>query len=194
MKRKSKPSDDVAPDWPADRVERRAIGELLVYPQNPMQHSEEQIALIMESMKRFGWTMPVLVDDKGIIIAGHGRLVAAQRLGLAEIPVMTATGWSDAQKKAYRIQDNAIPRHVGAIWDQTMLKLEIDDLKLSNYPLELLGFDPVALEAPAVPDTSPPVSPKKKGTIFVSVPTKRMGAARSVISKALTAAGIDFSI
>jgi hypothetical protein len=189
---KKKPAG--APSWPADKIERRPIGELLSYPQNPMRHSEEQVGIIAESMREFGWTMPVLVDENGVLICGHGRIAAAQKLGLAEVPVMTATGWTEAQKKAYRIADNAIPRHGGATWDAAMLKIELGDLKLANYPLELLGFDDIALEAPAVVEPSPPAAPKKTGTIFVSVPTKRMGAARKVMAAALTAAGIEHNL
>ena len=129
--------------WPADHVERRPIGELLAYPQNPMQHSEEQIGQIAASMREFGWTMPCLVDEKGMLIAGHGRLRAAQQLGLTEVPVMTATGWTEAQKRAYRIADNQLPRL--AEWDETMLRVELTDLKMADYPIELLGFDDVQL-------------------------------------------------
>jgi len=129
--------------WPADRVERRPIRELLAYPQNPMQHSEEQIGQIAASMREFGWTMPCLVDEKGMLIAGHGRLRAAQQLGLTEVPVMTATGWTEAQKRAYRIADNQLPRL--AEWDETMLRVELTDLKMADYPIELLGFDDVQL-------------------------------------------------
>lgn len=129
--------------WPADKVERRPIGELLAYPQNPMQHNEAQIGQIAASMREFGWTIPCLVDEKGMLIAGHGRLRAAQQLGLTEIPVMTATGWTDEQKRAYRIADNQLPRL--AKWDETMLKEELSDLKLADYPLELLGFDDIQL-------------------------------------------------
>jgi ParB family transcriptional regulator, chromosome partitioning protein len=124
-------------------VERRPIGELLAYPQNPMQHSEAQISQIAASMREFGWTIPCLVDEKGVLIAGHGRLRAAQQLGLTEVPVMTAIGWTEAQKRAYRIADNQLPRL--AEWDETMLKVELTDLKFANYPLELIGFEDVQL-------------------------------------------------
>ena len=200
-KRKSKATGDAdklaAPKigkWPADQVECRPITELLAYPQNPMMHDAAQIDAIVASMREWGWTIPILVDEKGVIIAGHGRLQAAQKLGLAEVPVMTAKGWTEAQKKSYRIADNAIPRHAGATWHPEMLKIELAALKVADFPVALLGFEPIALEAPAINEPSPPVGPKKKGTIFVSVPAKRMGAARSVISKALSAAGIDHNL
>jgi hypothetical protein len=92
---KKKPAG--APSWPADKIERRPIGELLSYPQNPMRHSEEQVAVIAESMREFGWTMPVLVDEKGVLICGHGRVAAAQNLGLAEVRLASVwfRGWFD---------------------------------------------------------------------------------------------------
>ena len=129
-----------SPAWPADRVERWPIQRLLAYPQNPMQHSEASIRQIAASIVEFGWTMPVLVDEDGVIIAGHARLLAAQLLKLSEVPVMRASGWTEAQKRAYRIADNELPRH--AEWSPELLKLELTDLKLEGYDLALTGFDP----------------------------------------------------
>lgn len=84
--------------WPADRVERCAIDGLVPYANNARTHSESQIAQIAASMREWGWTNPVLIDEAGGIIAGHGRVLAAKTLGLAEVPVMIAEGWSEAQR------------------------------------------------------------------------------------------------
>ena len=88
-------------EWPADKVERRPIDALIPYARNARTHSEEQVAQIAASIREWGWTVPVLVDETGGIIAGHGRVLAARKLGLAEVPVMVAAGWSEAQKRAY---------------------------------------------------------------------------------------------
>src|SRR5947209_19222970 len=84
------------PAWPADRVERWAVDRLVPYARNARTHSDAQVAQIAASIVEWGWTMQVLVDEAGLLIAGHGRILAARKLGLAEVPVMVACGWSDA--------------------------------------------------------------------------------------------------
>ena len=100
---------------------------LIPYARNARTHSEEQVAQIAASIREWGWTMPVLVDERDEIIAGHGRVLAAQRLGLNTIPVMVARGWTDAQKRAYVIADNKLTLNAG--WDAALLTLELGDLK-----------------------------------------------------------------
>src|SRR3954464_3463643 len=94
--------------WPADKVERRPLGSLVPNARNARTHSDAQVAQIAASIEQWGWTVPVLIDEAGTIIAGHGRVLAAARLGLAEVPVITARGWSEAQKRAYLIADNKL--------------------------------------------------------------------------------------
>jgi len=89
-------------------------------------------------MKRFGWTNPVLVDEDDVVLAGYGRVEAARRLGLSDAPVIVARGWSDAEKRAYMLADNQIALQAG--WDEELLKLELDDLKLMDFDLTLIGF------------------------------------------------------
>ena len=107
--------------WPADAVERRSVTALLPYIRNARTHSDEQVAQIAASIREWGWTMPVLVDEAGTIIAGHGRVLAAQRLGLREVPVMVAAGWSEAKRRAYVIADNKLALNAG--WDEELLSL-----------------------------------------------------------------------
>jgi ParB-like chromosome segregation protein Spo0J len=83
-------------DWPADKVERRAVKDLIPYARNARSHSPEQISQIAASIREWGWTVPILVDETGGIVAGHCRVLAAQKLGLADVPVMVAAGWSEA--------------------------------------------------------------------------------------------------
>lgn len=124
---------------PADKIERRAIEELIPYARNSRTHSDAQVAQIAASIKEWGWTMPILIDEAGGIIAGHGRLMAARSLGHTEVPVVVASGWSDAKKRAYVIADNKLALNAG--WDQELLKVEIADLESMGADLSLLGFD-----------------------------------------------------
>jgi ParB-like chromosome segregation protein Spo0J len=125
--------------WPADNVERRTISGLIPYANNARTHSETQVAQIAASMREWGWTNPILVDEQGTIIAGHGRVMAAQKLGYTEAPVMVAKGWSKAQMKAYVLADNQLAANAG--WDADLLKVELADLDGLNFDLSLVGFD-----------------------------------------------------
>ena len=124
--------------WPADNVERRAVADLIPYERNARTHSPEQVNQIAESMREWGWTVPILVDEGGQIIAGHGRLAAARKLDLDDVPVMVAKGWSDAQKKAYSIADNQLALNAG--WDMDLLHLEFKDLQEWGFDGDLTGF------------------------------------------------------
>ena len=125
-------------DWPSDKVERTSIKLITPYARNSRTHSDEQVAQIAASIKEWGFTTPILIDTDGEIIAGHGRLLAAQRLGLEEVPTMTAKGWSEAQKRAYVIADNKLALNAG--WNDEMLKIELDGLKDLDFDLDLVGF------------------------------------------------------
>jgi ParB-like chromosome segregation protein Spo0J len=132
-------------DWPADHVERRALAELIPNARNARTHSEAQVGQIAASIREWGWTMPVLVDEAGSIIAGHGRVLAGARLGIDRVPVMVARGWSEAQKRAYLIADNKLTENGG--WDRSLLKMEIADLIDLNFGIPLLGFSDDELTA-----------------------------------------------
>jgi DNA modification methylase len=123
---------------PADKVERWKIERLVPYARNARTHSDEQVAQIAASIREWGWTTPVLVDEGGGIIAGHGRTLAAQRLQMAEVPVMVARGWSDAKKRAYILADNQLAINAG--WDNKLLNLELSELKELDFDLDLIGF------------------------------------------------------
>ena len=123
---------------PADKVERWPINKLVPYARNARTHSDEQVGQIAASIKEWGWTTPVLVDETGSIIAGHGRTLAAQRLKMTEVPVMVAKGWSDAKKRAYVLADNKLALNAG--WDNEMLRLELGELQGMDFDLDLTGF------------------------------------------------------
>jgi ParB-like chromosome segregation protein Spo0J len=123
---------------PADKVEQWDINKLVPYARNSRTHSDEQVAQIAASIKEWGFTTAVLVDEQGGIIAGHGRTLAAQRLKMKEVPVMVAAGWSDAKKRAYIIADNKLALNAG--WNNEMLALELGELKDLDFDLDLTGF------------------------------------------------------
>jgi DNA modification methylase len=125
-------------DWPADKPERRALTALRPFPRNARQHTEAQIAQVAASIQEWGWTNAVLVDETGEIIAGHARVLAAQRLGLKDIPVIVARGWSEAQRRAYVIADNKLA--LNASWDEGLLQLELAELKGFEFDVGLTGF------------------------------------------------------
>jgi site-specific DNA-methyltransferase (adenine-specific) len=130
---------------PADKVEKWKISKLIPYARNARTHSDEQVGQIAASIKEWGWTTPVLVDEQGGIIAGHGRTLAAQRLKMTEVPVMVAKGWSEAKKRAYVLADNKLALNAG--WDNEMLALELAELQGMDFDLDLTGFSAEEIEA-----------------------------------------------
>lgn len=124
--------------WPADKVERRKVASLVPYARNARTHSAEQVDQIAASIREWGWTVPVLVDEAGGLIAGHGRVMAAKKLGISDVPVMVAAGWSEAQKRAYVLADNKLAMNAG--WDTDLLKVELADLKALDFDIDLTGF------------------------------------------------------
>lgn len=129
--------------WPADKVERRKVSDLTPYARNSRTHSDEQVAQIAASIKEWGWTVPVLIEPDGGIIAGHGRVMAAQRLGIAEVPCMIADGWSEGQKRAYIIADNKVALNAG--WNNELLAVEFAELGEMGFDLGLTGFGEMEL-------------------------------------------------
>lgn len=158
------------------KVVTKLVADLIPYVRNSRTHSDAQVAQIAASIKEFGWTNPILIDGENGIIAGHGRLLAARKLGQDKVPVIELAHLSEAQKRAYVIADNQLAMNAG--WDTALLTLELVDLKDQGFDLDLLGFDPSELEKllepeqvdgltdeDAVPET--PVEPKTKlGDIY----------------------------
>ena len=161
----------------ATKIEWQSVDKLIPYAKNARTHSDEQVAQIAGSIKEFGFNNPVLVDKDNSVIAGHGRLMAARKLGMDKVPVVQLGHMTEAQRKAYVLADNRIALNSG--WDAGMLSLELQDLK-DDIDLTLLGFDPDELDAllnpieetegltdeDAVPDV--PDEPKTKlGDIYI---------------------------
>lgn len=159
------------------KIQEVAVNKLIPYAKNSRTHSPEQIGQIAASIKEFGFRNPILVDGVGII-AGHGRLLAAQKLGLDQVPTIDCSDMTDSQKKAYIIADNKLALNAG--WDNAMLTIELQDLEDEGFDLTLTGFDDKELDAllnviegtdgltdeDAVPDV--PEEPKTKiGDIYI---------------------------
>jgi DNA modification methylase len=159
-------------------IKQVSIASLIPYINNSRTHSDEQIAQIAASIKEFGWTNPILVDGDNGIIAGHGRLSAARKLGMDTVPVIELSHLTKAQKKALIIADNKLALNAG--WNNNLLTIELNELLADNFALDILGFDKDELDAllnpiqategltdeDDVPDV--PIEPKTKlGDIYV---------------------------
>ena len=125
-------------------IERVDVSALTAFSGNPRTHSDNQIDQIAASIREFGWTNPILVDAAGVIIAGHGRLAAASRLGLEQVPVIRLGHLSDAQRKALVIADNQLALNAG--WDEVALSNLVRELDAEKFELDLLGFDSADLD------------------------------------------------
>lgn len=154
-----------------------AVEKLIPYAKNSRTHSDEQVSQIAASIKEFGWTNPILVDGDNGIIAGHGRLLAASRLGMAKVPVIELSHLTKTQKAALVIADNKLALNSG--WDTAMLSIELEELQDDGFNLDLLGFDDKELAALLEPEVSegltdedaipdPPPEPKTKlGDVYI---------------------------
>ena len=176
-------------------IEYRQVVDLIPYARNSRTHTDEQVAQIAGSIREFGWTNPVLIDGDAGIIAGHGRVLAAQRLGLKEVPTIQLDHMTEAQRRAYVIADNKLALNAG--WDNDLLKVELGELQALDFDLALMGFNPSELEtllAPAAtegltdPDDTPepPAQPVSAlGDVWL------LGAHRIVCGDSTTVESVD---
>jgi len=158
---------------PADQVEKWDIEKLIPYARNARTHSDEQVGQIAASIREWGWTTPVLVDEDGGIIAGHGRTMAAKRLGMREVPVMVARGWSDEKKRAYVLADNKLAINAG--WDESMLALELKELGETGFDLDLTGFSLDEINALTPIEVEPGLTDEDAVPEAPDEPTTRLG-------------------
>lgn len=149
------------------KIETWAIERVTPYARNPRKN-EEAVAVVAASLQEFGWQQPLVVDADGVLLVGHTRLKAAQRLGWAEVPVQVARDLTPQQAKAYRIMDNRSGER--AEWDMDLLALELEDLRLDDFDLDLTGFEAGALEelldaAAGEGEDEPPADRKPPGSL-----------------------------
>lgn len=160
------------------KVVYRNVSELIPYARNARTHSDEQIERIANSIKEFGWTNPILIDGENGIIAGHGRILAARKLGIEKVPTIELSGLTEAQKRAYIIADNRLALDAG--WDEDILKLEFAELEKEGFELSKTGFSDEEInemmadldrEVAGVEDIDTPEPPKnpktKRGEIWI---------------------------
>ena len=120
-------------------IKKVSVSDLIPYANNSRLHSDDQVLQIASSIKEFGFLNPIIIDGDNGIIAGHGRVMAAKKLGINELPCIDASHLTEAQKKAYVIADNKLA--LNAEWDFDLLKIEIESLQEDDFKLDLLGFD-----------------------------------------------------
>ena len=123
----------------AHQIEKIGIEKLIPYAKNSRTHSDEQVAQIAASIKEFGFNNPVLIGEDDVIIAGHGRVMAARKIGLMEVPCIRLGHLTETQRKAYIIADNRLALNAG--WDNELLTIELNELLADNFALDILGFD-----------------------------------------------------
>lgn len=132
------------------KIQYKATEDLIPYARNSRTHSAEQVAQIAASIKEFGWTNPILIDGENGIIAGHGRVLAAHKLGETKVPTIELSHMTENQKRAYIIADNKLALNAG--WDSDMLAIEIDELKEAGFDLSFTGFTSEDINALKTPD------------------------------------------
>lgn len=121
------------------KFEVRNVDDLIPYARNARTHSPEQVSKLASSIKEFGFINPIIISDDGGVLAGHGRILAAKKLGLTEVPCVIESHLTEAQKRAYILADNRLALDAG--WDEEMLKIELSELKELNFDMDLMGFD-----------------------------------------------------
>jgi hypothetical protein len=126
-------------NWAANSVKNRKVNDLIPYDRNPKIHPDTQIKQLANSIREWGWTIPILIDENDQILAGHGRLFAAKELDLKEVPCMMAVGWTEQQKKAYVIADNKLAEN--GQWDTNEYFVQLKEMANDGYDLGLMGVD-----------------------------------------------------
>lgn len=178
---------------PSLAIEMMPIAKVLPYVGNAKEHPDLQISQLATSIKQFGFVNPVLVDAAGVLIAGHGRILAANKLGMKKVPAIKLGYLSEAEAKALRLADNVIPSR--GTWNADLVELELASLKTMNFDLAPLGLDAIEfpeLDDPIVP--APPRANRSKTTIFISIANEQVEKARKVIAAALDKARIPHNL
>jgi len=179
--------------WLADRIELWPIDKLLPYVRNARQHSDEQIAQIAASIAEFGFVNPILTGADGVLVAGHGRLAAARKLGLATVPVVVLDHLTPTQRRALVLADNRLAEL--ATWDDALLRIELEALQDDGFDLDLTGFDADAL-AELLADEEPQIEGRTEDDAIPEMPEEpvsrsgdvwRLGPHRLVCGDATTA-------
>ena len=182
-------------------ITMRSVEALVPYARNARTHSDEQVAQVAASIREFGFTNPILVDGENGIIAGHGRLAAARKLGMEKVPVIALDHLTDAQKRALVLADNKLALNSG--WDDDLLKVELDDLSAAGFDLNgIVGFTDAEMDLIGGEWTTDYDVEEKDGShtnaiaakIVVKVPAGDEDFIRGLIEDALADTSVDWSI
>ena len=158
-------------------VVHKRIDELIPYARNARTHNDEQVAQIAASIREFGWMNPVLIDGEGNIIAGHGRVLAARKLGLEEVPCVLHDHLTETQRKAYILADNKLALNAG--WDEIALRDELLSLESLDFDLDAVGFSEEELSSvmafgeEKIKEKKEALVPIKMSRILISFPTDK---------------------
>jgi ParB-like chromosome segregation protein Spo0J len=176
-------------------VRYRKVDELVPYAFNARTHSDAQVAQLAASIREFGFTNPVLVDENGSIIAGHGRVLAARKLALQEVPTIELRGLTEAQARAYVLADNKLALNAG--WDTELLALELERITDMGFDAKLAGFSEADLEhllrgwePGSEPDKTPANDEGMMAVVKIRCPMLDEPAVRSVLKQAIVEAGL----
>jgi hypothetical protein len=179
-------------------IKTAQVADLIPYARNSRTHSDEQITQIAASIKEFGFLNPVIVDGENGIIAGHGRVMAAKKLGMTELPAVEASHLSDAQRRAYIIADNKLALNAG--WDDEMLRVEFDELGAMGFDLDLTGFSADFLQGQVLAQQPLGLTPDEKLENYLDGDTKILRLAYSqdeletvvsLLDKGLESTGVE---
>jgi hypothetical protein len=179
-------------------IKTAQVADLIPYARNSRTHSDEQITQIAASIKEFGFLNPVIVDGENGIIAGHGRVMAAKKLGMTELPVVEASHLTDAQRRAYIIADNKLALNAG--WDDEMLRVEFDELGAMGFDLDLTGFSADFLQGQVLAQQPLGLTPDEKLENYLDGDTKILRLAYSqdeletvvsLLDKGLESTGVE---
>lgn len=154
-------------------INSKLVSDLIPYALNSRTHSDAQVAQIAASIKEFGWTNPILIDSDNIIIAGHGRLLAARKLGMEQVPAIVLEHLSKAQQRALVIADNQLALNAG--WNMDLLKVELEDLLADDFNLDILGFDQNFLDGLLEPEPTEGLTDEDAVPEVPAVPKTVMG-------------------
>ncbi len=174
------------------KIVMRNTMDIYPYGANAKMHPEPQIGTIMESIRRFGFVNPILLDGEDVVIAGHGRLLAAGKLGMEKVPTIQLAHLSPEEVRALRIADNSIPE--GGVWNPDVLEAELASLRAVDFDLEPLGLDNIEVPEIEEPVAVAPKASRSKTTIFVSVKNEDVVKARKAIVVALDKAKIAHNL
>ena len=178
------------------QMELVSITKLVPYVNNARTHSPEQIMKLRSSLREFGFINPVIIDKDYGIIAGHGRVMAAKEEGIDEVPCVFVDYLTEAQKKAYILADNRMALDAG--WDDELLKIEFEDLKIEGYDLDHTGFSEVEIGNVLngwdsdIPELDEDGEPDTGSRIVLKIAAEDEAQAKEVITNALEAAGIGY--